>query len=247
MATPGVNEDNREVKKIIRRRRTVSRATVSSASFPPTEEKPLTGVISFLSELVAKIEQAKSAIGDLQKKIKETQEGWIKEQDDHEKAVLERNREEELARKREEEEYQYRRMMERKRAEDEFAEKKASWEKELRERKEELGAEKKELSELRERVAEFDGQVTRAVNEAKTDLQKELQERFTNERKLREQEVKSEKDLLNLKIASLTEENDRQRVEIENLRKMLDEATKQLKEIAVKVIEGRTAKIPEPI
>ena len=45
-----------------------------------------------------------------------------------------------------------------------------------------------------------------------------------------------------LKINSLVSDNARLTAEVESLKKALDEAARQVKEIAVKVIEGRAAK-----
>ena len=84
------------------------------------------------------------------------------------------------------------------------------------------------------------GEKEKAVAEAQEILQEELVYKFETERKLKEQENKSEKDILNLKIANLTSENNRLNGEIGILKKALEEATRQVKEIAVKVIESGT-------
>ena len=96
--------------------------------------------------------------------------------------------------------------------------------------------------DLREKVAGFETEMTKAVKEAQTNLVKEMEAEYTTERKLREQEIKSEKEILNLKINSLVSDNARLTAEVESLKKALDEAARQVKEIAVKVIEGRAAK-----
>ena len=53
--------------------------------------------------------------------------------------------------------------------------------------------------------------------------------------------MKSEKELLVLKITNLTQENSRQSNEIAVLKKSLEEATRQLKDVAVKVIESSSS------
>lgn len=70
----------------------------------------------------------------------------------------------------------------------------------------------------------FDSQKDQAVQDAQEKLEKELSGQFDTERKLKEQEVKAE--------------NSRLTKEIEILKRSLDEATRQVKEIAVKVIES---------
>lgn len=82
--------------------------------------------------------------------------------------------------------------------------------------------------------------------EAESILEKILTEKFSNEKVLREQEIKAEKELLNLKITNLTAENARQTKEIESLKNALDEATKQIKEVAVKVIESGSTNYKPP-
>lgn len=205
--------------------------------------KPLENICGYLSDLSSKVEQAKTELTDSQKRIVEIYEEWNKEQLEHRKRVLARDEELAVARKREEEEYEYQKRMERKKAEDDFNERKASWEKDLQQKKDEIAVEKKELVELRARVASFDSELQKAVKEAQVATAKELEEKYTGERKLREQEVKSEKEILNLRISSLGSENSRQAGEIETLRKALEEATRQVKDIAVKVIEGRAPKV----
>mgnify|MGYP001568907884 CR=1 FL=1 len=53
---------------------------------------------------------------------------------------------------------------------------------------------------------------------------------------------KAEKEILALKIESLTANNERQVKEIESLKRAMEEARRQIKEIAVKVIESGSSK-----
>jgi len=98
--------------------------------------------------------------------------------------------------------------------------------------------EKKELESLREAVANFENEKEKVVAAAESILEKALTEKFENERRMREQEFKSEKEILNLKLESLTVENQKQTTEIATLQKALNAATAQVKDIAVKVIEA---------
>lgn len=234
-------------KKSIRSKKAEQTVTAdqitSSSHVSKISSQPLLGIIDYFSELTIKIEQTKKEIIDSQKEIAETKEGWEKEKVEYEKGIVARNTEVSLARKREEEEYEYQRKIERRKAEDEFAEKKAQWEKQLREEKEKIEAERKELAELRSKVASFENELQKVVKETQSVTTRDLEAKYAAERKLREQEVKSETDILALKIDSFTKENSRQATDIESLKKALDEATRQVKEIAVKVIEGRTPKV----
>lgn len=227
------------VKKTTRTRKT---SALPSETTSDMIASPLLKTIKSKEEafthLLEKVTSVKEEFEQLQKNIKETTEAWIKEQKDHDIQLQERNTQEEITQKRERETYEYETMLKRRQTEDEFLEKKHKWEKELQERKEELENDKKELENLRKQVAGFEEEVGIAVKEATSILQKDLTEQFANEKKLREQEVKAEKDLLTLRITNLSQENSRQAQEIEALKKSVDDATRQLKEVAVKVIES---------
>lgn len=49
--------------------------------------------------------------------------------------------------------------------------------------------------------------------------------------------------MLNLRIENLAQENSRQAREVELLKKALEEATRQLKDVAVKIIESSTSAV----
>ena len=228
------------VKKTTRARKTA----VSSVEATPVA-KPVSSSVKNLknyedafTDLLHSINNAKEEFTTLQKEIDEVRESWSKEQKNHELAIVERNQQEEVSRKRDNETYNYETELFRKKAEDEFSEKKAKWEKELENRKGEIAKEKEELEFLRNQVDGFEEEKEKAVKDASLKLQRELMERFTAEKKLREQEVKAEQELLALKITNLTSESSRQANEIALLKKSLEQATAQLKDVAVKVIES---------
>lgn len=76
------------------------------------------------------------------------------------------------------------------------------------------------------------------MKEALINLQKELKEKHESEIENLIQQYKSEKSLLELRIENLVSENSRLTKEIEGLKKALDDSTRQIKEIAVSVIEA---------
>ena len=199
------------------------------------------------ADLLRLVNESKEEFITLQKEINEVRESWNKEQKDQEIAILERNQQEEIARKRESETYNYETTQVRRKSEDEFLEKKAKWERELETRKDELAKEKQELDELRKLAASSESEKEKAVKQAEVSLQKELSEEYAAERRLREQEVKGEKELLALRITNLTQENARQANEIASLKKSLENATAQLKDVAVKVIESGSSKVQAPV
>lgn len=219
----------------------------STASFVPEETVletapavKTTAKSDSFAAIIKSIFELQSEFEVLQKEISQTEEAWLVEQKIHKKDLEDRNIAEDLERKRSKEAYEYEVARKHKQEEDEFADKKASWEKDLREQQEILRKEKEELLELRRLVAGFESEKAKAVAGAQQALQTELLAKFDIERKLSEQEDQAEKNLLNLRITNLTMENNKLNTEIEALRKALGEATRQVKDIAVKVIESGT-------
>lgn len=205
--------------------------TPSTAPKPISKTDPFTILIQEISKLQTEFEK-------LQKEISQAKEAWSLEQRNHEQEIADRNHQEEVTRKRDRETYEYEMSRRQKQAEDEFTDKKAAWEKALNEQKETIEKDKKELEELRKVVGNFEAEQEKAIAATQANLRKELTTNFETEKKLREQEMKAEKEILTLKINNVTAEASRQAAEIDDLKKALDEATKQVKDIAVKVIEA---------
>lgn len=230
-------EASAPVKRTTRTRKTAS--TPSALSDAPSVEIKFLGALEELfNGLIGKINEAKSEFVALQNQIEEVRLSWTREKKVHELEITQRNQQEDVARKREQEEYDYQNKKTRKQDEDGFLEKKEKWEKELFARKEEIQQDKKELDSLRKQVSGFEEEVEKAIKEARSLIAKELNEQFHHEKVLREQEVKAEKELLTFRITNLTQENSRLSGETTSLKNSLDEATRQLKDVAVKVIES---------
>lgn len=229
-------------KKIVRRKSALPKEDIVSVLSPAS--KDITLISHTFTDLQNKINQTQEDFENLLKEIVNLKEAWTKEQKDYETKISERDQQEAITRQRENETYKYETVLARQKDQDAFQMKKTQWERELAEKKEELAAEKEELYALRKQVAGFEAEKEKTVKEASLQLQKTLTEKFEIERKMREQEVRAEKEILNLKINNLSLENTKQAKEIENLKRALEEATKQVKDIAVKVIEGRTPAIP---
>lgn len=189
--------------------------------------------------LVKKIYALETELEKLQKEIAQTKNDWKEEQRIHAQKLAERDYQEEEARKKERETYEYEIARKVRREQDEFADKKAAWEKELREGKETIEHEKQELQDLRKLVTSFEAEKTSLIKDAQENLRRDLTSEFLSDKKTRDQEVKAKEDLLNMRIDNLTSENSRLNREIDALKKTLDETTRQVKDIAVKVIESR--------
>lgn len=229
-----------------RRKTAVSTSASAPTALSSILEKQLKTQEEAFLDLIAAISNAKDEFIALQKQITETREVWEKERKRHEEEVREQIQQEEVERRREKESYEYETQRARKQIEDEFSEKRVKWEKELASKKEELEQDKKELEELRKHVAGFEGEMQKAVKDACSALEEELTDEFSTKEKMREQEFKAEKEILALRITNLTSENARQTQEIASLKSSLEEATRQLKDVAVKVIESSSPKQPFP-
>lgn len=166
------------------RTRKTSSATVDISTPAVSAPKP-----AVFADLARQIQSLQEEYESLSRQIVTTRENWIKEQ-----------QERDLTKKRDIETYAYETTRARKQAEDEFADRKSSWEKQLSDQKLVLETERKELAELRKAVSSFPEDRDKAVKQAVADAQKQLTEKIETDKKLREQEFKSEKDLLALKI-----------------------------------------------
>lgn len=203
-------------------------------------ENTVSDLSSNFTDLIKIIGQSQSQFYKLQEEIENVRKDWLKEQEEHQKELEERDKRDVEERKRQEEIFEYEFSRKHRKAEDEFNDQKTAWEKHLKDQKELIENERKELDQLRKLAANFDNEKTKAIKEAQTALEKELLQQFENEKKLKEQETKTEKEILNLRISALASENSRQANEILALKKALDISTAQLKDVAIKVIESRT-------
>lgn len=207
----------------------------------PSQAMTSDNLVKLFNDIAEKISQSKIEYERLQEEITQTKEAWVKQQQDHQREIEEKSKLEELKRKQEEELYQYELFRKHKIAEDEYKDKKIDWDRSLQEQKDVIEKERKELTELRVLAENFEKEQQKAVKEAEELLQKQLTSEFEIEKKIKEQEIKAEKDILNLKLGNLSEENKRLSLEVDNLKKAVDQATSQVKEIALKVIESRSS------
>jgi hypothetical protein len=158
-------------------------------------------------------------------------QSWDNEQKEYEQRVA-------RERTRETEEYNYEQQIKHKKEHDVWEEEKQKREKVLTDKEEKLSDQMQELEDLRKQAAQFQIAMDKAVKEAiaKTivDERKEAQIRanFTK------QETDTRIQIATLKIASLEKIVKDQTDEIIELKRQLETATRQVKDIAVAVIEG---------
>lgn len=152
-------------------------------------------------------------------------------------------------RQREIDEYEYKRNLERKRAQDKYEEEIRQQEKKNQERQDALEKswaqreaaireQEEDLARLRKEGAEFPTRLEREVQRAATQATKEAKQQADQQMQMAQKDADSDRRMAELRIKTLEDLLARQNVQISELQKQLDEAKKQVQEIAVRAIEG---------
>jgi len=152
-------------------------------------------------------------------------------------------------RQRETEEYEYRKMLERKKAQDKYdeevklqeranKEKQEALEKSWREREAALKASEEELQRLRKESAELPARLKQESEKAAAEAARAAEQKFEQRILLLSKDGEAEKRVAELHIKALEESLSRQSAQTAALEKQLEEAKRQVQDIAVKAIEG---------
>jgi len=163
-----------------------------------------------------------------------------------------RKEQEELLKKqrqREIEEYEYKKALERKKAQDKYDEEVRLQEKQNREKQETLDKswkqreaalkeQEQELIRLRTEAADFPARLEKQAEQAASEAARAAGLKFEQQIVLMKKDAEAEKRLAELRIQALEENLARQSAHIAALEKQLAEAKQQVQEIALKAIEG---------
>ena len=152
-------------------------------------------------------------------------------------------------RQREIAEYEYNKALERKKAQDKYEEeirllekkdkeKQEALEKSRQQREAALKEKEVEWSQLKKEVDEFPARLKKEVDSAVASAVKAAEQRFEQQMILLRKDGEAEKRVAELQIKSLKDAVDRQAADIGKLQGQLEEAKKQVQDIAVKAIEG---------
>jgi len=153
------------------------------------------------------------------------------------------------ARAREAEEFEYKKNLERKKAQDKYDEDQRLQEKKNKERQETLEKnwqqretalkeQEQELARLRKEAQDFPETLKTESDKAAVLASKAAEQKFEQEILLLKKEAETEKRLASLQVKTLEETIARQAAQITALQKQMDEAKQQVQDIAVKAIEG---------
>lgn len=177
------------------------------------------------------IELQKTETEKFEKDIAEKRAVWEEEQKAYEEQLKKQ-------RKREEEEYDYQKTLRARRERDAFEEEKRVWEQELQENKKQRADQIAELEELRKKATSFPLEIERAVKNAVSSTLVQEKKEAQIRANFSKQESDARQQISALKISSLEQTVKAQSAEIEELKRQFEKATQQVKDIAVKVIEG---------
>jgi hypothetical protein len=173
-----------------------------------------------------------------------TQEAEENKQKESEYAeTLKKNRAREL------EDYEYKKALERKKLQDRFEEEcrlkekqnretQESLEKSWKEREAVLKSQEEELSTLKKEVEQFQGRLTTECTKAAKEATKEAEVKYNQEIERLKRDLLVEKQIGELKLKQLQESLANQQTHMNSLQAQLDEAKRQVQDIAVKAIEG---------
>lgn len=152
-------------------------------------------------------------------------------------------------RKREFEEYEYKKNLERKKAQDKYEEeirlrdkqnkeKQEVLEKTWQQREETLKSQEDELASLRRKVSDYPLALQNEVDKAVSEAISRTEQKLAHEMELLRRDNDAEKRIAELKIKALEETLSRQLAQSSSMQEQVDEAKKQVQDIAVRAIEG---------
>lgn len=163
-----------------------------------------------------------------EKEIKQKRNVWEEEQKDYVDGLK-------RERVREEDEYKYQTNLVKKHDEESRTETRRLFDVEITKQREAWLIKDKELEELRQKVARFPTETEKSISEAVTRSLAEVKKDSEVKEKMAKQQSEMNLQLAQLKTDSLEEKVKEQEKEISRLKAGLDEATRQVKDLAVSV------------
>jgi colicin import membrane protein len=201
------------------------------------------------------IESAAVSLDDLDAKIEAQHDAWKEEQARKQREFAEQQSERNKQWARAEEEYEYRKELEHKKSEDDFAYRMAQQEKANRDkqetldknwgqREEELKKREKELEDLRAQVASVPEQIRKAENAAAAVATNSVKKEYETKIVLATKDSETAQKLAAQEVASLRAALEKAHAQLAEVKTQLDQAHHDVKEISAKALEsasGRSA------
>ena len=194
-------------------------------------------------------EEKKSALEEFEKKKNEKRAEWEREKTEVEFEHSQERGKIQRERDREEEEYTYNfRIIQQKDA-DAYDSKKAALEqelentrsqveKELSEREKEIAEQEQEYALLKQKAEAFPEELENALIQSSKETEERVKKELLFEMELAQKEIEGEKRLFHQEIEALKTTIEEQNRQIAHLSQKMHEAGQQVKEIAVKAVEG---------
>ncbi|MGZ3632843.1 MAG: hypothetical protein ACXWM7_00755 [Parachlamydiaceae bacterium] len=195
------------------------------------------------------LEEYQTQQQELEEEIASRRAEWEQEQIQKEEEAREEEALLEKTRKREIEDYEYKKNLERKKAQDKYEEevrlqekknreKQESLERSWQEREATLKLQEDELLTLRKTVDEMPSKLEKEVNRAVEEAIQRTEIKRSQEIELLKRDNESDKRIAELKIKTLEESLLRSLEQLSSMQLQVNEAKKQVQDIAVKAIEG---------
>jgi hypothetical protein len=199
-----------------------------------------------LDQLVQEYAQQKER---LEREIAMQRALWEEEKDAAERAQSEQAEALKKQRQREAEDFEYRKAQERKKAQDKYdeeqrllekknAERQEALEKQWQQREQAIAAREQEANALRSQVEQFPARLQAEVEKAAAEARQQTERQFEQQLLILKKDREADQRLNEIQVKGLQETVARQAEHIADLQKQLDEAKKQVQDIAVKAIEG---------
>lgn len=199
-----------------------------------------------LDQLVQDYERRKE---EMEAEIAARRESWSEEAKTAERERKEQEESLKKQRQRDIDDYEYKKTLERKKAQDKYEEEVKLQEKQNREKQEALEKswqqreaalkeKEDEFARLKKEVDTFPARLESEAKRASAEAAKTAEAKFQQEILLLKRDGESERRLSDLRVKTLEETMARQSAHIETLEKQLAEAKQQVQDIAVKAIEG---------
>ncbi len=199
-----------------------------------------------LDQLVEDYERKKKA---LELEMTTQRSAW-----EEESRTVERERQEQQdalkkQRQREIDDYEYKKALERKKAQDKYEEeqrglerknqeKQEALEKQWQQREASLHEREDELARLRQESSEFPDRLQKEVERATAEAIRQTEGRVQQQILVLQKDAEADRRVAELRIKTLEEMSAQQAAQVASLQKQLDEAKVQVQEIAVRAIEG---------
>jgi len=202
--------------------------------------------LTALDQLVEEYQTKKS---DLELEISNQRRLWEEERENQRQSLIEEEAKLKTLRQREKEEYEYKKELERKKDQDvyeeschrrdkENREKQETLEKNWQTREEALQVREKSLDEMQRTIDSFPARLIEEKEKVRLETAEQTEQKFSQQLLILQKDKETERLLAEMKISSLEETLSSQSTQIALLQKQLEEAKKEVKEIAEKAIDG---------